>query len=168
MSVQFYCCVFSCIDLELPPVLLSLHVLVVLYGASVLADCIDRLTSLDERSSLVTRTYRSSSSNGRMYCSTLRNTYVITWWTLLRADASTVSVPVTYRLKYPLVLRHFERLNGCSLCLQLIVSRSLTLLFLSASSRCPCWSLSASIQIVDLCYHLVGWKQNLYDSNASI
>jgi len=47
LSVQFYCCVFSYIDFGL----LSLHVLVVLYGVSVLTDYIDRLTSLVGRSS---------------------------------------------------------------------------------------------------------------------
>ena len=51
MSEQFYCCVFSYVDLELPPVQLRLHGLVVVYGASVLTDCIDRLTSLVDRSS---------------------------------------------------------------------------------------------------------------------
>lgn len=59
MSEQFYCCVFSYIDLEsikLPPVLLSLHGLVVAYGAVVLIDSIDRHTGLVE----VSGTYRLS------------------------------------------------------------------------------------------------------------
>jgi len=57
MSVQFYCCVFSSIDQfqepEVPLILVSLHVLVVLYGAVVLIDYTDRRTALDERSSII-------------------------------------------------------------------------------------------------------------------
>ena len=63
MSEQFYCCVFSYIDLELPPVLLSLHGFVAVYGAGALIDCVDPGTALDERSSCLL--FIDRLSNGR-------------------------------------------------------------------------------------------------------
>jgi len=65
LSVQFCVCAFSCVDQhpstqwQLSLVLLSLHGFVALCGASVLTDCIDRLTSTCQ-TFFVSGTYRSS------------------------------------------------------------------------------------------------------------
>jgi len=143
MSEQFYCCVFSCID-QYPATRCywspELTRLVVLHGAVVLIDYIDRRTALVEdsgnyRSSLPTVVYLlqlsvtllvSLSEDGELpRVSRCLDNECSSFFVTSSLNACSGSALTTDN---PAVLR----------VLALIVSCSSTLLFLSTSSRCFC------------------------------
>jgi len=162
MSVQFYCCVFSYIDLKW-----NYH-----------------------RSSEITRACSSvrCSRTGRLY----RSTHCSWWTLLVLIDrlfqrSITLQlvlllchlvndfllmpqrdVPVTYGLNTLLFFRHSERPNGCSLCLRLIVSLQCkrTCRLYRHRHTCSSTTWQSVTRTVALIQRPL--PMNSYDSNASI